>query len=93
MHRFLPSMAVLGALCGGAALAAEPVPGCSAHSGAIVPHVVEVPADVGTRGTHARPPGTGAVAEETTPASAGRPARVRYLSISVAAAAICPVRR
>jgi len=42
MHRFLPSMAVLGALCGGAALAAEPVPGCSAHSGAIVPHVVEL---------------------------------------------------
>ena len=42
MHRFLPSMAVLGALCGGAAIAAETVPGCSAHSGAIVPHVVEL---------------------------------------------------
>jgi hypothetical protein len=42
MHPFLPSLAVLGVLCGGAALAAESEPACAARSGAIVPHVVEL---------------------------------------------------
>jgi hypothetical protein len=65
MDDFLPSIAVLLALCASAALAAEPAPACSARSGAIVPHVDELytsegcsscpPADRWLAGLKARP--------------------------------------